>query len=286
MPSSKPMAAYLAMLQATFGAYRLSRFTDQDYLFRARATGKAVVFKREHAAANLLIPPIASTEERQRIIDLIGPHRRHRYFGSMQSSQALAQSVFGIIWALNRLALLSHIRTDDGQSAFGPRLKHRTIELERPVRTLGEPRPTSIDVWLGGAYRVAVECKLAEVGFGTCSRPRLSPKDASYAMQHCDGTYTRQRDRMERCALTEIRVRYWRYSADLFGWANDRDHRPCPLASNYQLARNILATIRFIDFFSCEHENVYEVLVPHSVKALELTTEKLSWRFAVETRKQ
>ena len=49
MPSSKPMAAYLAMLQPTFGAYRMSRFTDQDYLFRARATGKAVVFKREHA---------------------------------------------------------------------------------------------------------------------------------------------------------------------------------------------------------------------------------------------
>jgi hypothetical protein len=41
--------------------------------------------------------------------------------------------------------------------------------------------------------------------------------------------------------LTEIGVRYWDYVPDLFGWASDADHRPCPIDSTNQLARNVLA---------------------------------------------
>jgi hypothetical protein len=59
--------------------------------------------------------------------------------------------------------------------------------------------------------------------------------------EYCDGTYTRQKDRSERCALTAIHVRYWDYLENAFGWGSDIDHRPCPLKSTYQLARNVLA---------------------------------------------
>ena len=77
--------------------------------------------------------------------------------------------------------------------------------------------------------------------FGVCSRPQLEPDDWSYEEQYCDGDYRVQRGRTARCALAEIGVRYWTYLPQLFDWDPDRDLRPCPFASVYQLARNALA---------------------------------------------
>jgi hypothetical protein len=155
----------------------------------------------------------------------------------------LAQSVLGAIEVLKRLPLLSAVRSEDGRPAFGPMLDNTTIELEKEIKTLGErpQRGTSVDVWFEGDYRVAVECKLAEPEFGTCSRTRLKPTDKEFETQHCDGNYTWQRGRTERCTLTEIKVRYWQFMDELFGWSSETDHRPCPLDRTYQLARNILA---------------------------------------------
>jgi hypothetical protein len=161
----------------------------------------------------------------------------------MQSSQALTQSVFGTIEVLDRRRLLSAIKAEDGRPAFCPIPSEITIDLERETNTLGEQpkRSTSVDVWFGGTYRVAVECKLAEPEFGTCSRTRLKSKNKEFETQHCDGNYMRQRGRSERCALTEIKVNYWKYLGDLFGWPSELDHRPCPLNRTYQLVRNVLA---------------------------------------------
>ena len=89
--------------------------------------------------------------------------------------------------------------------------------------------------------RVAVECELTERAFGVCSRTQLGPGDPSYAEQHCDGSYRIQRARSERCALTEIGVRYRTYLPRLFDWAADRDLRPGPFSEVYRLARNALA---------------------------------------------
>ena len=112
--------------------------------------------------------------------------------------------------------------------------------FEKEMQTLGElpHAATSVDIWFEGAtYCVAVECKLGEREFGSCSRTRLKPTHEQY----CDETYTRQGGRTERCALTEIKVRYWRYVGEVFGWSSEIDHRPCPLRETYQLARNVLA---------------------------------------------
>jgi hypothetical protein len=230
-------ADFVRMLRGKFHDYRRLHFDGNDNMFEPRPEEDAVVFLKEHAAANLLVPPFASKEQFARIVGMIPTAQRHRHFGSMQSSQAIAQSVFGTISAFNCLPLLANIVAEDGRQAFGPTLDKAVLYMERAINTLREPRPTSIDVWLEGSYRVAVECKLAEVEFGTCSRTRLKAGKA----EHCDGNYTQQNGRIERCALTAINVTYWKYLGNAFGWASDIDHRPCPLASTYQLARNVLA---------------------------------------------
>ncbi len=129
-----------------------------------------------------------------------------------------------------------------GRPAFLEDTRGASLVLEHKVRILGEPRRTSVDVLLEGrSQRVAVECKFTEREFGVCSRPKLRPRDPSYAEQHCDGNYRVQRGRRERCALTEIGVRYWTCLPHLFDWNADQDLQPCPFSPLYQLARNALA---------------------------------------------
>jgi hypothetical protein len=40
---------------------------------------------------------------------------------------------------------------------------------------------------------------------------------------------------------SEIDIKYWQYTEELFGWSSEIDHKPCPLNKTYQLTRNILA---------------------------------------------
>jgi hypothetical protein len=233
------MTGYLTQLRKGFSEYRDAYFVAGSNVFEDRAEGEAVVFKSAYRDQNLIIPP-CSASKRAQIIAKIPRSKRHRHFGSMQSSQALAQSVFGAIETCGRLPLLSAIKAEDGRLAFGTALNQTSLELEKDIDSLGEQlgRSTSVDVWFEGPYRVAVECKLSEAAFGTCSRTRLEPGDK----QHCDGSYTLQGERkMERCSLTQVGVRYWNYSEAAFGWSADIDHRRCPMSNTYQLMRNVLA---------------------------------------------
>ena len=236
------MNAYITELRRGFGDYRKSHFAGRGELFEPRPEGDAVVFKREFVENNLLTPQ-CSAIDRAQIIGKIPRTKRHTHFGSMQSSQALAQSIFGTLEILNRLPLLSEITAEGGLPAFASMLSGTKLAFEQEIRTLGEkpPRTTSIDVWFAGTHRIAVECKLAEPDFGTCSRTRLKPTDREFEEQHCDGNYARQRERIERCSLSEIKVQYWKHLEELFTWRQDIDHRPCPLNKTYQLVRNILA---------------------------------------------
>jgi len=152
---------YIAELQRNFSKYRDSRFRGLDNLFEAHKSG-AVVFKPDQVEHNLLIPP-CTEEERGQIVRKIQPAKRHKHFGSMQSSQALAQSVFGTIEVLNRLPLLSSVKSEDGLPAFGPTLNQTKLYFEKEVQTLGElaQHETQVDVCFEGSYCVALECKLA-----------------------------------------------------------------------------------------------------------------------------
>jgi hypothetical protein len=88
---------------------------------------------------------------------------------------------------------------------------------------------------------VAVEVEFTEAEFGRCSRPRLRPEEAGFAQDHCDGSFSVQRDRQSRCSLSERGILYWQFLPQFFAWSATKDHRPCPLAFTYQLVRNVLA---------------------------------------------
>ena len=197
------------------------------------------VLADESASENILTPQDVS---RAKVIrDAISRNQRHRWFRSLKSSQALAQSVFGALHAFSRLDLLQDVSAECGRQAFFEDRNGWMLCLEHEMDSLGEPRPTSVDVLLSGPEkRVAIECKFTEQEFGTCSRPRLRPDDANYAEQHCNGKYQVQRQRHSRCTLTEIGIRYWEHLPHLFDWPADRDHVPCPFKDVYQLARNAL----------------------------------------------
>jgi hypothetical protein len=204
--------------------------------------GRSPVLKRDSAAMNVLVGQEGAAANKVR--GFIAAKQRHRHFASLRSSQALAQSVFGAISVLNRLDILETIITECGRPAFFKDHRGWSLSFEHEVSTLGEPRPTSIDVLLSGpGRRVAIECKFTESEFGVCSRPQLRPDNGAYATQRCDGDYRAQAGRIDRCALTTIGVRYWEYLPELFNWPADRDQAPCRFGAVYQLARNALAAV-------------------------------------------
>ena len=160
----------------------------------------------------------------------------------MNSSQALAQSVFGNLRIYNHLYCLAGLTDDSGESLLGKaRISNENFNIEYEVTHLREPRSTNLDVFFSGKYQVAIECKFTESEIGLCSRPLLRRSDPNYDSDYCDGTYIKQRERMTRCSLTDIGVSYWNYIPHLFEWQNDIDIAPCPIGKNYQLVRNILA---------------------------------------------
>ena len=200
------------------------------------------VLAERFALHNVLVPPDGSKATAIRYY--IAEDQRHQWFRSLKSSQALTQSVFGAISAFNRLDLLRNVPAECGRPAFIEDNCDTKLVFEHEVRSLGEPRPTNVDVLLSSSgKRVAIECKFTEQEFGTCSRPRLRPRNSTYDEQYCDGNYRLQRERLNRCALTEIGIQYWDYLPRLFTWEKGLDLVPCPFKDVYQLARNALAAV-------------------------------------------
>jgi len=152
----------------------------------------------------------------------------------MSSSQALAQSILGNLAVYGLLTCLAELKADDGESLLDrAQVSSENFSMEHKVDTLGERRPTSLDAYFAGDYRVAIECKLTEADVGACSH--------AHKGEGCDGNYSCKGVGRERCPLTERGVLYWRYVPSLFGWHSDSDYLPCPLDARYQLVRNVLA---------------------------------------------
>lgn len=200
------------------------------------------VLKPEAATYNVIVAPQTSEEQRAAVVNAIPMHSRHRWYRSMASSQALAQSVFANLRVLDRLDILERVETDTGEPMIG--FQPETAELEHEVAYLDElKRKTSIDVLIGGpdGRRVAIECKLREQEVGECSRPDLRERDKNFETDHCDGSYSVQRRRAERCSLTQAGIGYWKYIPQVFTWDAGRDWPECPMRRQYQLVRNVLA---------------------------------------------
>ena len=202
------ISTYNDFLQAAHGALWI--WADRHHpldLDGGKREGRPPVLSRHHAAKNILIPSDETAADEIRAA--IPERRRHRWFRSLKSSQALTQSVFGAICTFDRLDLLEDVTTECGRPAFFEDREGWALEFEHEVRSLGEPRPTSVDVLPSAAQkRVAVECKFTESEFGTCSRPQLRPRDKTWPDQYCNGSYQVQLRRCNRCALAEIGIRY------------------------------------------------------------------------------
>lgn len=235
---------YLVDLNKIFWSYRQSALGTRPELFDrlgpddAHQPRRPPVFLEATEDLNVIVRLGASPEERSEVLRQLHKKRRHTHFGSMKSSQALAQSVFGNLIALRRLNALAGLRADEGKVAFFDSPPPAAIvHLDSPIDHLGEPTSTSVDVVIDGPPRVAIECKLTESEVGPCSRPKLPSSNRKY----CNGTYARQKGRDERCSLSAGGVRYWEFVPQLFDWSTGRDHKPCPLKDTYQLVRTVLA---------------------------------------------
>lgn len=238
------MTDYKADLNQRYWEYQKSQFSNGLNFFERpyAQDGRPPVFIRDEAWRNVIVNSVASQQDTHRLLALIPNGERQKWFGSMNSSQALAQSIFGNLAINDSLHYLSEIKDDEGQDLFGKaKISSDNFAMEYKVKYLREPRSTSLDGYVSGDYRIAIECKFTEAEVGTCSRPRLESTVSNYESEHCNGTYSIQRTRKERCSLTEIGVLYWHYVPSLFKWKSDSDLNPCPLNKNYQLVRNILA---------------------------------------------
>lgn len=237
-------SSYRKGLISRFWDYQGRRFNNwQDY-FDAPKQSKArpPVFLKEASNNNVFLSPTASSVINQHVINTIPLSGRHRWFRSMTSSQALAQSVLGNLKVYNQLHHLAELKDDSGLLVFeNASFDKDTLIMEHSVKHLNEPRPTSLDAIFNGDYRIAVECKLSEQKIGACSRTKLKPKDDVYRTEYCDGNYVTQMNRKTRCSLTELGIGYWEYIPALFEWSEHSDHEPCPLRLTYQLVRNILS---------------------------------------------
>jgi len=262
--------------------YSAREFCDQKFLFDKPLVSnpkRPPVFKsKEYASNNILTKPGLSTEGKDKVIEsILEGKKQHRWFRSMLSSQALTFSVFGNLKFYGKTNCLAELKGDDGKSLFirtkngGENLN---TEKEFGHNFLGEleNRCTSVDVFFEGAYRIAVECKLAEREIGACSRPKLKPSHKEY----CDGRYALQMGRSDRCALQTLGIRYWKHIPHLFDWSENVDPESCSLRTTYQLVRNVLAACMDSDG-KVNPENGHVVLV-YDERNPEFQSEGKGWK--------
>ena len=228
-----------------FWKYRALKFPNDFNCFDKpyADNGRPPVFVKRTEWMNVLFNPMAERDELFKLLELIPITERHRWFGSMSSSQALAQSVLGNIKLASKLEYLNEIRDEEfNEDLFSPASTNiSNFSLEHKVELLKEPRKTSLDAFICGDYQIAIECKFTEADIGNCSRPDIKETNPKYSTDYCVGSYTIQRNRKQRCTLSESGISYWKHIPILFNWKSDMDLTPCPLNHTYQLVRNILS---------------------------------------------
>ncbi len=159
------MSFYKEDLISRYWQYQKQNFPDsQEYFERSVMSNKRPpVFLKHTATNNIIMEPGISTAKRKQLLDIIPPKERHLWFRSMNSSQAIAQSVLGNLKVYDCLHYLGELADESGESVLGGAdVASVNFSMEYAVDCLGEPRPTSLDGFFSGSYRVAIECKFTE----------------------------------------------------------------------------------------------------------------------------
>ena len=91
------MTVYKADLLQRYWKYQETQFANEKKLFDDRYVKPTSppVFKRSKARKNVIISPSANEQEKKKIFDLIPEGEFHKWYGSINSSQTLAQSILG-----------------------------------------------------------------------------------------------------------------------------------------------------------------------------------------------
>lgn len=196
------------------------------------------VFCMNEAHRNIIINPDSTESENKKLFLLINNREHHKWYRSMNSSQALALGVFGNLHQSNQLGILSDLMCDEGLPMFETvNILPENFEMEKKINYLGERRSTSVDVFLSGDYQIAIECKFTEEEVGPCSHLRIDKEKTNY----CDGKFYSRENQKEVCCIYKNSSNYWDYIPMFFDWEKNKAIDYCPLAHNYQLVRNILA---------------------------------------------
>ncbi len=135
--------AYKTELIRRYWDYQEVHFPAREKFFdQPRAEGiRPPVFRREEAWRNVIVSPDATSQEIQSVLALVPAGERHKWFRSMNSSQALAQSVFGNLAVYGFLQHLAELQSDEGEPLFGEaQVSYRNFQMEFKVNHLGEPR--------------------------------------------------------------------------------------------------------------------------------------------------
>lgn len=156
------MTDYKADLNRRYWEYQKSQLSNELNFFERpyAQDGRPPVFITNESWRNIIINPTASQQEIDKLLSLVPEGEKHKWFRSMHSSQALAQSILGNLAINNSLRYLSEIKDDDGLDLFGKaQISSDNFAMEYKVNYLGEPRSTSLDGFVSGDYRIAIECK-------------------------------------------------------------------------------------------------------------------------------
>ena len=151
---------YRNNLIARFLDYQTERFSDKEKFFEQilKSGTRPPVFLKSTANYNVLFEPGTDSKKIKKILDEIPVRSRHRWFQSMNSSQALAQSIFGNLKIYVRVNLLNGLQDDLRNPVFGTAdLTFQNITMEHNIDLLGEPRSTSVDVFISGEYQISTE---------------------------------------------------------------------------------------------------------------------------------
>ena len=115
------MVDYKAELNQRYWEYQKSQFPVwQKFFDRPLAQGiRPPVFRISEAWRNVIVKPSASQQEVKTLLALLPELNRHKWFRSMNSSQALAQSVLGNLAIHGFLTSLTELLDDNGTLLLG-----------------------------------------------------------------------------------------------------------------------------------------------------------------------
>ena len=241
--NTRPNDRFRSELIQRYWLYQENRFPLVDEFFDQNNQDfrRPPVFLPGKIHSNILTSPDSTPQENKRLFDLIPKGEHHRWYRSMNSSQALALSVLGNLFLENQLSILGVLRSDDGELLINQSIQYDEFCLEHKIDYLGEKRKTSIDAFIPGEFQIAIECKFTEKEIGKCSRPGVAKTNTKYEQLHCDGSYIQRDGHQGKCPLVASGVRYWELIPHFLNWDIQKDEEQCKLRYNYQLIRNILA---------------------------------------------